>query len=179
MKKLIISKVLSGNWHSDGLWKLTLASVLADHMSSKIIAGAPWTSKFKILWNALFYFIELLSWPLGSYVLRDHLQRRNAKGPGTLQCWQSMAIRKPHLKRLTSCINLNWENHTLSSAFGLAELRYLGSRLFISCVFKKSMMVSEKPVYSWSHFQFFSVSCFSSFPTNWPMSSFSTESFQI
>ena len=154
-KKLIISRVLSGNWHSDGLWKLTLVSVLADHiMSSNIIAGAPWTSKLKILWNALFYFIELLSWPLGSYVLGDHLQRRNTKGPGTLQCWQSVAIRKPHLKRLMSCINLNWENHTLSSAFGPAELRYLGSKLFIRCIFKKNMMVSEKPVYSWSHFVF-------------------------
>ena len=91
-------------------------------MSSKITAGAPWTGKLKVLWNALFYFRELFSRPLERYVLRDHLQRRNAKGPGTLQCWQSVVIKEAQLQRWMSHINLNWENHTLGAAFGSAEL---------------------------------------------------------
>lgn len=52
------------------------------------------------------------------------------KVPTILQCYQNVAIQEARLKRLMSCINTNWENHTLSSAFDLAEFHYIGGKQF-------------------------------------------------
>lgn len=138
-------------------------------MSSKITAGAPWTGKLKVLWNALFYFRELFSRPLESYVLRNHLQRRNAKDPSTLQSWQSVVIKEAQLKRWMSHINLNWENHTLGAAFGSAELHreHTLQRALLETEERGIRKASVLGV----NFQLFRTACFSSSLTDWPVSS--------